>query len=67
MLTIECPECHAPARLSEGEDYSKTLEFADAEKLILGCGKCAATWTPNAADQKMIAVNVRKHIAGNLS
>ncbi len=56
-MVIRCPECGGLP--SQGTNYAKLLELAEAGKLICGCG-CGITWTPSPTDHKVIAANIRK-------
>ena len=60
-MVIECPSCGALP--SQGTNYEKLLNAAEAGKLVCSCAGCNHVWTPSAAEHNILAVNLRKLIA----
>ena len=46
-----------------GNDYPELVRLAEAGQLEFTCPRCLTRWKPNEAEQKVMAENVRKHIA----
>lgn len=58
---MKCPKCGDLP--SQGNDYPKLIELAEAGTLVCGCAKCGYTWTPDEAESKAIATNLRAKVA----
>lgn len=60
-MVIKCPNCSGLP--TQGTNYEKLLQLAEAEELKCLCGTCGHSWKPTPEEQKVIAANLQKLIA----
>ena len=60
-MVDKCPQCGGLP--SQGTNYGKLLELAEAGDLVCGCARCGITWKHSRDEQQVIATNIRKLMA----
>jgi hypothetical protein len=62
-MQARCPNPQCGKETSQGTNYAKFLELAEAGTLTFLCVYCDTTWTPSPAEQKVYAANLRNLLA----